>query len=65
VLIATHIAACSIDVTGISYVVNFDLPAQSEAYLHHIGQTAFAGASGMAISFFHTGKYATLRAIER
>ena len=51
VLVATDIAARGIDVTGISHVINFDLPAQPEDYVHRIGRTARAGASGVAISF--------------
>ena len=46
VLVATDIAARGIDVTGISHVINFDLPAQPEDYVHRIGRTARAGASG-------------------
>jgi ATP-dependent RNA helicase RhlE len=65
VLVATDIAARGIDVTGISHVINFDLPAQPEDYVHRIGRTARAGASGVAISFCDGGEHATLRAIER
>jgi len=52
-------------VTGISHVINFDLPAQPEDYVHRIGRTARAGASGVAISFCDAGEHAVLRAIER
>lgn len=65
VLVATDIAARGIDVTGISHVINFDLPAQPEDYVHRIGRTARAGASGVAISFCGPEEHATLRAIER
>ncbi len=65
VLVATDIAARGIDVTGISHVINFDLPAQPEDYVHRIGRTARAGASGVAISFCDSAEHATLRAIER
>jgi ATP-dependent RNA helicase RhlE len=65
VLVATDIAARGIDVTGISHVINFDLPAQPEDYVHRIGRTARAGASGVAISFCDGAERATLRAIER
>jgi len=51
VLVATDIAARGLDVTGISHVINFDLPAQAADYVHRIGRTARAGASGVAISF--------------
>jgi ATP-dependent RNA helicase RhlE len=65
VLVATDIAARGIDVTGISHVINFDLPAQPEDYVHRIGRTARAGASGVAISFCDAADRATLLAIER
>src|SRR4029077_12416958 len=65
VLVATDIAARGIDVTGISHVINFDLPAQPEDYVHRIGRTARAGASGVAISFCDSAEHGTLRAIER
>ena len=65
VLVATDIAARGIDVTGISHVINFDLPAQAEDYVHRIGRTARAGARGVAISFCDATEQGTLRAIER
>lgn len=65
VLVATDIAARGIDVTRISHVINFDLPAQPEDYVHRIGRTARAGASGVAISFCDAEQQGTLRAIER
>lgn len=65
VLVATDIAARGIDVTGISHVINFDLPAQPEDYVHRIGRTARAGASGVAISFCDADQQGTLRTIER
>jgi ATP-dependent RNA helicase RhlE len=65
VLVATDIAARGIDVTGISHVINFDLPAQPEDYVHRIGRTARAGASGVAISFCGSGQHGELRTIER
>src|SRR3989338_1676359 len=51
ILVATDIAARGIDVTGIELVVNFDLPDNSEDYVHRIGRTARAGRSGKAVSF--------------
>src|SRR5262249_50746654 len=50
VLVATDIAARGIDVDGVSHVINFELPDQPESYVHRIGRTARAGASGIAIS---------------
>lgn len=51
VLVATDLAARGLDVDGISHVVNFDLPNEPETFVHRIGRTARAGASGYAISF--------------
>lgn len=50
-LIATDVAARGIDVQSISHVINFDLPRSSEDYIHRIGRTGRAGASGLALSF--------------
>ncbi|MBI3636865.1 MAG: DEAD/DEAH box helicase [Candidatus Rokubacteria bacterium] len=65
VLIATDIAARGIDVPGISHVVNFDLPQTPEDYIHRIGRTARAEASGRASSFASVEETQQLRAIER
>ena len=65
VLVATDIASRGIDVTGISHVINFDLPVEPESYVHRIGRTARAGTSGIAISFCDPAERAALRAIER
>ncbi len=65
VLVATDIAARGIDVAGISHVINYDLPAQPEDYVHRIGRTARAGASGIAISFCDPAERGALRGIER
>jgi ATP-dependent RNA helicase RhlE len=65
VLVATDIAARGIDVTGVSHVINFDLPAEPESYVHRIGRTARAGAEGIAIAFCDPGERSTLRQIER
>jgi ATP-dependent RNA helicase RhlE len=51
VLVATDIAARGIDVKEITHVINFDLPNESESYVHRIGRTARAGKDGIAISF--------------
>lgn len=51
VLVATDIASRGIDIEGVSHVINFDLPLDAESYVHRIGRTARAGASGVAISF--------------
>jgi ATP-dependent RNA helicase RhlE len=65
ILIATDIAARGIDVTGVSHVINFDLPAEPESYVHRIGRTARAGAEGIAIAFCDPAERSTLRQIER
>ncbi|MBX3500003.1 MAG: DEAD/DEAH box helicase [Alphaproteobacteria bacterium] len=64
-LIATDIAARGIDVEGVTHVVNFDLPNIPESYVHRIGRTARAGATGIAISFCDHEERAYLRDIER
>jgi len=64
-LIATDIAARGIDVDGVSHVVNYDLPNIPESYVHRIGRTARAGATGVAISFCDHEERAYLRDIER
>jgi ATP-dependent RNA helicase RhlE len=50
-LVATDVAARGIDVAGISHVINFDPPADREGYVHRVGRTARAGASGVGITF--------------
>jgi ATP-dependent RNA helicase RhlE len=65
VLVATDIAARGIDVEGVTHVINFELPMESESYVHRIGRTARAGASGSAISFCDRAEIGQLRAIER
>jgi ATP-dependent RNA helicase RhlE len=65
VLIATDIAARGIDVPGVELVVNYDLPHVSESYVHRIGRTARAGASGLAVSFCAHDEVKLLRAIEK
>ena len=65
VLVATDIAARGIDVDGITHVVNYDLPNVPEVYVHRIGRTARAGASGTAIAFCAPAERPLLRDIER
>jgi ATP-dependent RNA helicase RhlE len=64
-LIATDIAARGIDVDGVSHVFNYDLPNIPESYVHRIGRTARAGATGVAISFCDHEECSFLRDIER
>ncbi len=65
ILVATDIAARGIDVTGVSHVVNFELPHVAEQYVHRIGRTARAGAAGVAIAFCADDERSSLRDIER
>ena len=65
VLIATDIAARGIDIPGVELVVNYDLPNVPEAYVHRIGRTARAGASGLAVTFCSPDEVKLLRAVEK
>ncbi|MCR5762029.1 MAG: DEAD/DEAH box helicase [Treponema sp.] len=51
ILVATDVAARGIDITGLTHVVNFDLPFDGPTYVHRIGRTGRAGAEGMAVTF--------------
>ena len=65
ILVATDIAARGIDVTGIELVVNYDLPDDTENYVHRIGRTGRAGHEGRAISFATPDQGSDVRSIER
>lgn len=65
VLIATDVAARGIDIPTVRYVYNLDLPNVAENYIHRIGRTARAGASGTSISFCAPAEMAEFRAIEK
>jgi ATP-dependent RNA helicase RhlE len=65
VLVATDIAARGIDVIALGHVVNFDVPAASEDYIHRVGRTGRAEATGEAFTFVAPEDEAALRAIER
>lgn len=65
VLCATDIVARGIDVEALDHVVNFDVPAQPEDYIHRVGRTARAGATGEAYTFVSPEEASEVRAIER
>lgn len=65
VLVATDVAARGIDIPEVTHVVNYDLPNEPEAYVHRIGRTGRAGASGVAISFCTEVEFDELRDIEK
>jgi ATP-dependent RNA helicase RhlE len=65
VLIATDVAARGIDIDLVSHVVNFDLPNEAESYVHRIGRTGRAGASGQALSFCDPSERGYLKDIEK
>jgi ATP-dependent RNA helicase RhlE len=65
VLVATDVAARGIDVDNISHVINYDLPVDPESYVHRIGRTGRAGATGIALSFCDSSERGALRAIEQ
>lgn len=65
VLVASDVAARGIDVDGISHVINYDIPEDSELYVHRIGRTARAGARGVAWSFVTPAEGETLTRIEK
>lgn len=65
ILIATDVAARGLDVERIGHVVNYDIPYDTEAYVHRIGRTGRAGRTGMAILFVTSREMRMLRTIER
>ena len=65
VLVATDIAARGIDVDDLSYVINYDLPNIPETYVHRIGRTGRAGASGIALSFCDSEEKPYLKDIQK
>jgi ATP-dependent RNA helicase RhlE len=65
VLVATDIAARGIDVEGVSHVVNYDVPMQAEDYVHRIGRTGRAQATGSAYTLVTPLDEAQVKKIER
>ena len=65
VLVATDVAARGLDVSRVSHVFNFDLPHDTESYIHRVGRTGRAGRRGEAIIFLSNAQRGKLRTIER
>lgn len=65
ILVATDVAARGIDVENLSHVVNYDLPQDTESYIHRIGRTGRAGNEGVALSIINSREYRRIRDIER
>ena len=65
VLVATDIAQRGLDISGISHVINYDVPQQPEDYVHRIGRTGRAAATGDAYTFMSADEIAMVRTIER
>ncbi|MFO0270755.1 MAG: DEAD/DEAH box helicase, partial [Gemmatimonadota bacterium] len=65
VLVATDIAQRGLDISGITHVVNYDVPQQAEDYVHRIGRTGRAATSGDAITLMCADEIGTVRLIER
>lgn len=65
VLVATDVASRGLDVDDVTHVFNYDMPLDSETYVHRIGRTARAGKSGISISFCSEADYEALPRIER
>jgi ATP-dependent RNA helicase DeaD len=64
ILIATDVAARGLDVSGITHVVNYDIPQDPESYIHRIGRTGRAGKEGMAITFITHWQYTEFKRIQ-
>jgi ATP-dependent RNA helicase RhlE len=65
VLVATDIAQRGLDISGITHVINYDVPGQAEDYIHRIGRTGRAAQSGDAFTFMAPDEIAMVRTIER
>lgn len=65
VLIATDVAARGIDVPDITHVINYDMPVESDGYVHRVGRTGRAGAKGTALSICASGEGNLLRLVEQ
>ena len=64
-LVATDVASRGLDITGISHVINFDVPTSPDVYVHRIGRTGRVGRSGRAITFYEPKQRREIEAIEK
>ena len=64
-MVATNVASRGIDISGISHVINYDIPNISETYVHRIGRTGRAGLKGIAIAFMDQEEVVDVRNIEK
>ncbi|HEX3037347.1 MAG TPA: DEAD/DEAH box helicase [Thermodesulfobacteriota bacterium] len=64
IVIATDVAARGLDISGITHVVNYDVPQDAESYVHRIGRTGRAGKEGVAITFITHWEYSELKRIQ-
>lgn len=65
ILVATDVAARGLDISGVTHIYNFDIPQDSEGYVHRIGRTGRAGQTGLAVTFVIPREIGHLRSIER
>jgi ATP-dependent RNA helicase DeaD len=65
ILVATDVAARGLDISGVTHVINFDIPTSPDVYVHRIGRTGRVGRSGRAITFVEQRQRNELEAIER